>query len=428
MWIDGAHLLPQARIACPFITGLKGAEERLKYNLTRSKRSENLLVRCSVLTQKGRPSPPFPRSFMRNILVYRDHLLPKSEFAFMHRQYVGFSELRPIWVGRRLLPDFAASGFTPGPVFTGLSGAGFKLFGRVPMRQALRALNPVAIHAQFGRGGALALPLARALGIPLVVTFHGGDAHKSAHWRRLPMPALQRARMQGMIDYASVFLCVSEGVRDRLIARGVPAAKLSVLPIGVEITPLPPRTDPGDTILFIGRMVEMKGLPVLIEAIRRLRAQGLTAPVVLIGDGPDRPAIQAALQGVQGVELRGWQTQDQIAAALAAARLVCIPSVVARSGEAEGLPSVAVEAMRQAVPVVASSDAGVGGLITNGQNGLVFPSRDANALAASIASLLANRATALAMGAAARATVVARYDATQQSRELEQILLHATMG
>ena len=362
---------------------------------------------------------------MRNILVYRDHLLPRSEHAFMHRQYVGFSALNPVWVGRRLLPDFAASGFTLGPVFSGLSGAAFKLVGHVPAREALRALNPIAIHAQFGRGGALALPLARALGIPLVITFHGGDAHKSAHWRPF---ALQRLRMRAMIDYASVFLCVSEGVRDRLIARGVPPAKLRILPIGVEITPLPPRTDPGEAILFIGRMVEMKGVPVLIDAVRRLRGQGHAAPVVLIGDGPDRPAIAAALQGVQGVELRGWQSQDQIAVALAAARLVCIPSVVARSGEAEGLPSVAVEAMRQAVPVVASSDAGVGGLITSGQNGLIFPSRDANALAASIASLLANQAAALTLGAAARTTVAAHYDATQQSRELEQVLLHATVG
>ena len=359
---------------------------------------------------------------MRTLLVYRDHLLPKSEHAFMRRQYVGFSALNPVWIGRRLLPDFAASGFTLGPVFSGLSGAAFKLFGHIPARDALRALNPRVLHAQFGRGGALAVPLARALGIPLVVTFHGGDAHKSAHWQFF---ALQRRRMQAMIDYASVFLCVSDGVRDRLIARGVPASKLRVLPIGVEITPLPPRTNPGSNILFIGRMVEMKGLPVLVDAIRRLRAQGQTAPVVLIGDGPDRKAVEAGLRGVAHIEFRGWQSQSQIAEALAAARLVCIPSVVARSGEAEGLPSVAVEAMRRAVPVIASTDAGTAGLVTNAQNGLLFPSRDANALAASIARLLANPDTALALGAAAHATVATHFDATMRSQELEQILLQA---
>lgn len=360
---------------------------------------------------------------MRTLLVYRDHLLPKSEHAFMRRQYVGFSALKPVWIGRRLLPDFAASGFTLGPVFSGMPGAAFKLFGHIPARDTLRVLNPLAIHAQFGRGGALALPLARALGIPLVVTFHGGDAHKSAHWQKF---ALQRQRMQAMIDYASTFLCVSEGVRNRLIARGVPAAKLRVLPIGVEITPLAPRTTPGEAILFIGRMVEMKGLPVLVDAIRHLRAQGQTAPVVLIGDGPDRPAIEAALRGTKNIEFRGWQSQDQIAAALAAARAVCIPSVIARSGEAEGLPSVAVEAMRQAIPVIASTDAGTVGLISAGKNGLIFPSRDASALAASIATMLANPDTALALGAAARATVTARFDAAHQSRALEQILLQAT--
>ena len=90
------------------------------------------------------------------------------------------------------------------------------------------------------------------------------------------------------------------------------------------------------------------------------------------------------------------------------------------------LPSVAVEAMRQAIPVIASTDAGTVGLISAGKNGLIFPSRDASALAASIATMLANPDTALALGAAARATVTARFDAAHQSRALEQILLQAT--
>ena len=357
---------------------------------------------------------------MRPVIVYRDHILPRSEIAFMHRQYLGFDRLSPIWVGRRITADFEPGSLTLGPIFTGLGGALFKQFGIVPHLGALQSLNAACVHAQFGRGGALALPLAKALGVPLVVTFHGGDAHKSAHWGPF---ALQRLRMRAMIDYASVFVCVSEGVRRKLIERGVPAEKLVVHPIGVEIPPLVPRADAGDGMLFIGRFVEMKGLPVLVESMKLLRARGTKARLVMIGDGPDRPAIAAALDGVANVELRGWQTQEQIAAAITQARVVVIPSVVARSGETEGLPSVAMEAMRMATPVIASSDASTEGLIRHGDNGLIVQSRNAAAFTDAIEHLLFDPTTALALGAAGRATVEQDFNAAIQSHRLEDLLL-----
>ncbi len=346
----------------------------------------------------------------------------------MQRQYAAFTWLRPLWVGRRVDPALDRSAFPVAAAFTGAAGLAFKLTGRVPQFEALRALDPLCVHAQFGRGGAFALPLARKLGVPLVVTFHGGDAHKEAHWRRLPVPALQRMRMAGMIAYASLFLCVSYGVRDRLIGRGVPPGKLRVLPIGVELPALAPRAAPGNTILFIGRFVEMKGVTVLAAAIHRLRAQGVTAPVVLIGDGPDHAAVAASLAGLAGVSLPGWQSQDQIRAALAEACMLCLPSVVARSGEAEGLPSVAVEAMSMAVPVIASADAGTAGLIRDGINGRIVPSRDPDALAAAIKALLASPQMALALGETARATVAVGFDARRQSEILEQILIEARIS
>jgi glycosyltransferase involved in cell wall biosynthesis len=338
----------------------------------------------------------------------------------MRRQYLGFDRLSPLWIGRKVTADFEPGSLPLGPIFTGLGGVLFKAFGIVPGVAALRGLNAACVHGQFGRGGALALPLAKALGVPLVVTFHGGDAHKSVHWGPF---ALQRLRMRAMIEYASAFVCVSDGVRRKLIERGVPAEKLVVHPIGVEIPPLPPRRDAGDGMLFIGRFVEMKGLPVLVEAVKLLRARGTKARLVMIGDGPDRPAIAASLEGVANVELRGWQTQEQIAAAITQARVVVIPSVVARSGETEGLPSVAMEAMRMATPVLASSEASTEGLIRHGENGLIVPSRNAAAFTDAIEQLLFDPTTALALGAAGRATVERDFNAAIQSHRLEDLLL-----
>ncbi len=354
---------------------------------------------------------------MSRVLVYRDVLLPKSELGFMRRQYMGFQTLQPLWIGRRVEPWLDQTVYPVGAAFTGLRGLAFKQLG---WSGDLSGLGGVVVHAQFGRGGALALPLAERLGLPLVVTFHGGDVTKDSHYRPL---ALFRLRMRRLAQYASAFVCVAEGVRARLIERGLPGEKAVVLPIGTDLPDTPPREGPGEDILFIGRFVEMKGLPVLIEAVHRLRAQGHHARVVIIGDGPDRDAVAQAVAGLANVELRGWQTPDQVRAALREARALVLPSVTARSGEAEGLPSVATEAMSEGVPVIASSEAGTAGLITDGVNGLLFPSRDAAVLADGLHRLLTTPSLALSLGAHAREIVARSFNAAEQSRRLEQVLL-----
>jgi glycosyltransferase involved in cell wall biosynthesis len=164
---------------------------------------------------------------------------------------------------------------------------------------------------------------------------------------------------------------------------------------------------------------------VLIEAIRLLRARGITQKITLIGDGPDRSAIETSLAGINGVELRGWQTPAQVQEALAGAIALCLPSIVARSGETEGLPSVAMEAMAMGVPVIASTDASVEGLVTGGACGLIFPSRNAEALAAAMATLLADPALTARLGQAAQILVRAEFNAVLQSRKLEALLQDA---
>lgn len=363
---------------------------------------------------------------MANLLVYRDDLLPKSEIEFMRRQYMSFTALRPLWVGRRVRPWLDRDAFPIAAQFAGAAGLAYKLTGHVPDLAALKALAPALVHAQFGRGGALALPLAEQLGVPLVVTFHGGDVYKGAHYRSFPLPALFRLRMARLMRYGSLFVCVSEAVRRRLVERGFPEAKTTVLHIGADRIGSGPRTGPGEGVVFAGRFVEMKGLDVLAGAIELLRARGNTVPFVLIGQGPLHAAIAARLAGVPGVELRGWQAQDAVREAMRVARMVVIPSVVARSGEAEGLPSVAVEAMGLGTPVIASTDAGLNGVIADGTNGILFRSRDSAALADSIATLNSNPQQALAIGEAGRQTALAQFDAGQQSARLEQLLVGAT--
>ena len=365
------------------------------------------------------------------VLVYRDVILPASEAGFMRRQYVGFSQLRPLWVGRRITPVAKEAGLA----VHRLGGDGplgivrrvlFKEAALVPDLSALRARTPVVIHAQFGRGGAFALPLARALNIPLVVTFHGGDAHKDKHYRAAFPRSLFARRLPALMTEARCFVCVSESVRAKLLARGFPAEKLVVLPIGTGIpadTPARPAQGP---VLFVGRLVPKKGVSVLIDALQQLRAEGREPDAAIVGDGPLAAELRRQAKGLAHLRFLGWQKPEAVASLMREAALLVVPSIAAEDGDAEGLPSVAVEAMALALPVLASDEAGLAGVVVPGETGFSVPAHDAGALAAAITGLMADPAERARLGEAAASLMRRDFDAQVQSRRLEALLLETT--
>lgn len=364
----------------------------------------------------------------RGLLVYRDVVLPASETSFMRRQYLGFSKLSPFWIGRRLTPVATAAGLDAhclggGGLLGAIRRAAFKDLGLVPDLAELRARNPVLIHAQFGRGGALALPIAQRLGLPLVVTFHGGDAHKDKHYRGGITRGLYARRLPALMDEARLFICVSESVRWKLIQRGFPPAKLLVHPIGTELPDQAPPPRARGPLLFVGRFVPKKGLPTLIQALQILRAEGQEPEAMIVGDGPLAEQIRAQAAGLARLRFLGWQEPEAVARLMQQAALLVVPSIRAKDGDAEGLPSVAVEAMAQSLPVIGTDAAGLDGVVLPGRTGALLPAGNAEALARTIAEFMAAPDRRMSMGTSARALVRSEFDARAQSRRLEALLL-----
>jgi glycosyltransferase involved in cell wall biosynthesis len=364
------------------------------------------------------------------VLVYRDRIAPRSEAAFLRRQYLGFERLKPVWVGCRTDDGLGDLGVEPSilgrpGVLGALDRALFKQGGVIPSQPALAALRPLLVHAQFGRGGALALPITRALGIPLVVTFHGGDATKETHYRRRLVPTIYQRRLAALQREARAFVCVSDFVRDRLIDRGFPRKKLHVIRLGVELQERAAAEKPAGPpyLLFVGRFVEKKGAAHLIAAMRLLRGKGKTVPLVLIGEGPLLPELRYAAQAVSEVEFLGWLSNREVRRRMAGALALVVPSVTARSGDSEGLPTVAVEAMAEGTPVIGSREAGIAEAVEDKRNGLLVPPADPRALADAIERLLGNPGTRQHLAAAARARAERDFDANRQSRVLEELLL-----
>jgi glycosyltransferase involved in cell wall biosynthesis len=365
-----------------------------------------------------------------SVLVYRDVVGARSE-AFVERQYSGFRTLKPLYVGTKRGPIapkeamiLAAPGIAGFP-----ARLAFRQFGDVPanLRRLLDDEKPAIVHAQFGLGGALALPIAERANVPLVVTFHGGDATKEKHFGRRPLlPTIFQRRREALATRAHTILCVSDYIRDVLVKRGFPAAKLVTHYLGIDI-PQGVMLPPGGvsaTVAFVGRLVEKKGADTLIDAMAIARQTDPTLDLLIVGDGPDKAALQkrAAAAGVR-VRFAGWLAAKDVQTSLRRALLLAVPSRAAAGGDAEGLPTVIMEAMALGVPVVATRHAGIPEIVRDGVTGLLAPEADAGALAQAILALKADPGLASRLRGEAYVDIRTRFDAARQSVLLEQRLL-----
>ncbi len=363
-------------------------------------------------------TPPRTDDQRQPVLVYRDRIGVASEIAFLRRQYLGFRTARPVWIGRTVM---AGADQLDAPVIRigGLRGLLFRHFGLAPTLDFSPFL-PV-VHAQFARGGALALPLARTMQAKLVVTLHGGDIGKDKNWRH----TMLARRWPEAIARTYRFICVSQAVAEAAARRGVPTGLLTILPIGVEIPDVPPAARGTGGLLFAGRFVEKKGIAVLAAAMRRLRADGDITPLICAGDGPLRPMLEALAREIPGVELGGWLSQADLSARMATATALIVPSVIAPDGDAEGLPSVVPEAMARGCPVIGSNLGGIAEAVSHEATGLLVPAGDADALAAAMHRLSARPELAARLAHNAFVAVGERLNAVRQSAALETILLAA---
>ena len=373
----------------------------------------------------------------RTILVYRDRIVPRSEVHFLRRLYIGFERLSPVWVGRHRGDGLADLGVEPlllgrTGIRGGIDRALFKHFGVLPAKPDLRALRPALVHAHFGRGGALALPIARALRVPLVVTFHGGDATKESHYRRRLPPTVFQLRLTALKHEAALFVCVSEYIRNRMLARGFPADRLLMHRYGVELAPENRADDrdqggEGRAVLFAGRFVEKKGAAVLLDAMRRLEPDA-RPPLVLAGEGPQGDALRRLAVPLGNVEFAGWLPNEALRRRMHGALAVCVPSLAALDGDAEGLPNVVLEAMAEGVPVVASRHAGIPEAVVHEVTGLLVPPGDPEALSAALQRLVEDPGLRRALGKNAREVAAERFSAAAQSQLLESAMLRIIAG
>ena len=288
------------------------------------------------------------------------------------------------------------------------------------LEREIRSRGAGLVHAHLGVDGAAALPLARRLGLPLVVTFHGYDAAASdaAALARGYRYRVHLRRRKALKRDARLFIAVSEFTRQRMLESGFPEDRVVVHYIGIDTELFHP--DPAavrePVVLFVGRLIEKKGVTFLIDAMRRVQGQIPSAELVIIGKGELKSALerQAADAGVR-VRFLGTLRPEDIRTWMNRAQVLCMPSIVAADGDAEGLPIVGLEAMAMGLPIVASVSAGIPEAITDGEHGLLARERDTGTLARHITALLGDPGLRERISHAALARVRQRFDLQRQT-------------
>ena len=179
------------------------------------------------------------------------------------------------------------------------------------------------------------------------------------------------------------------------------------------------------TILAVGRLVEKKGFPYLIEAMGHLRERGYAARMRIVGDGEMREPLtrQVAAAGLEEcVALLESRPQEALLELYRGATLFALPCIVTDNGDRDGIPNVLVEAMRLGVPVVSTQVSGIPELIKNEQTGLLVPPRDASALADALARLLDDPCLRDRLADAAARHVLHEFDLARNAGRLRELL------
>ena len=173
-------------------------------------------------------------------------------------------------------------------------------------------------------------------------------------------------------------------------------------------------------VLAVGRLVAKKGYPVLFEALAALARQGSRVTLSVIGEGVDRPQLEAMVDSLglsTVVRFLGAQPHQQVAAAFREADVFVQASVVLGNGDRDGVPNSLLEAMASGLAVVASDVAGIPEVVAPGC-GVLVPTGDPRALASSLALLASDPGLRSRLGRAARDHVAARFDRAACARAI----------
>lgn len=295
-------------------------------------------------------------------------------------------------------------------------------FGAIrKISREIREFRPHLIHAHDYKTNLLSVLLGKWHRVPVVTTVHGYDP-------RTPKMNRYYAIDRWSLRWMGHVVVVNDDLCREVVSHGVSVDRCTVVANGIDSEMFQARNERSESkrklridedrlvIGAVGRLSAEKGFDVLIRAAARLLDEGLAIELLIVGEGPARAELQREISRCKHPErmrLLG-HCRDVIP-------IYEAMDVFVLSSLREGLPNALLEAMAMQVPVVATRIAGIPGVISNGESGLLVEAGDELPLAEAIRCLAADDALRNRLGAAARQCIVERFSFRNRMEKIRAI-------
>lgn len=259
------------------------------------------------------------------------------------------------------------------------------------------------IVAEFGDTGAAMAPVAVEAKIPLVVHFHGHDAHRKT---LVTSEMLQQYRF--MFQNAAAVLVVSRFMWETLAKMGCPVEKLIYNPYGPRERFFKVQPDYRPTVLSVGRFTDIKANYLVLMAFHQALQRVPEARLIMAGDGEllETCKTLARVWNLQdAVSFTGAVEHAEVHQLFATACCFAQHSVTPGYGDAEGTPNTVLEACAAALPVVATRHAGIPDVVVNEKTGLLVDERDVAGMSHAMVRCLSDADLCRRLGQAGRERV-----------------------
>ncbi len=285
---------------------------------------------------------------------------------------------------------------------------------------AVRSRGIDHLHAHFATSATLVAMLAHMLSdVSFSFTAHAKDIYHHTADQELLADALERATFAVTVtdhNVARLEECAPlAGSKIHRIYNGIPLGKCMPTP--------EPSSDP-PLILSVGRLVEKKGFPYLVEACRLLKDQGHHFRCTIIGTGREQNELNTLIERLElgdTVSLMGAQSQEAVMETIKQSTLMVLPCIIGEDGNRDALPTVLLEAMALGRSVVSTDLPGVTEIVTDGETGLLVPRRDSVSLAKAVGQLLTDSDLRKAFGQAGRRKAERLFSLSRNVAKLKEL-------
>jgi glycosyltransferase involved in cell wall biosynthesis len=361
------------------------------------------MARILVVTSSfpATATDPVP-AFVKDQLIALHHAHPELEFSvlaphdkrsgtkrFTHHEHYDEYRFHYFWpfsaeklAGRGIMPALKANPINYLLIPFLFAGEFFAL-----LRLTIK-LKPALIYAHwFTPQGVNSHLVSLLTHKPFVFTTHASDVDV---WQKVPL--LGKHIVRSSASQARAITAVSRRSITKLQRFFTPEAwqklqsRTQIIPMGVDIptTQVTAGSASEKTVVFVGRLAEKKGVQYLLPAFAAAQQQLAGYRLVIAGDGPWLSKLQqqaAELNLGELVTFPGYVTGEQKAQLISTAGVYVVPSIIAGSGDAEGLPVSLMEGLAYGRVCIATNESGADDILTNGQDGFLLPQKNVDALA-----------------------------------------------